>query len=263
MDTKDFMIFYDKDIYIYTKMKLLKPLCWTRQVRVPHLSPAALQSTNSADTFAFKRGMIAAVGPSFNRCFESQDFPFWKGRFCSELSHPKLPGPCVASRENTQSDFSLHEWLADPSSNPPQLSLCETTPLMICVFLPEKTAWVCASRWAELCKSCKQKCLMWLWNMSPRFDALAASFLLEVSQVPEAWLIACNLLHPASWILVNFAWSLSTMSIELVWSSSQKGMWTHLPPSLPHHEAFQLSKRAAFAKHKSWKCWSSAWGVHF
>lgn len=168
---------------IYTKMKLLKPLCWTRQVRVPHLSPAALQSTNSADTFAFKRGMIAAVGPSFNRCFESQDFPFWKGRFCSELSHPKLPGPCVASRENTQSDFGLHEWLADSSSNPPQLSLCETT--NGCVFLPEKTVWVCASRWAELCKSCKQKCLMWLWNMSPRFDALAASFLLEVSQVPE------------------------------------------------------------------------------
>ncbi len=42
------------------------------QVQVPHLSPA-LQPMNSADTFAFKRGMTAAVGPSF-RCFD-QDFP--------------------------------------------------------------------------------------------------------------------------------------------------------------------------------------------
>ena len=42
----------------------------------------------------------------------------------------------------------------------------------------------------------------------------AASF--RGSKSPETYLIACNLLHPASWIRVNFAWSLHTMSIELI-----------------------------------------------
>ena len=63
----------------------------------------------------------------------------------------------------------------------------------------------------------------------------AASF--RGSKSPETYLIACNLLHPASWIRVNFAWSLHAMSIELVWSDLvsavfPEGMWTHWRPSL-------------------------------